>query len=61
MPVPDDWQTTVQQLNNWALEKSEDSRLYDFGKELKQQCLRIQILRAIASRGYLVLQQFSGK
>lgn len=29
MPVPDDWQTTVQQLNNWALEKSEDSRLYE--------------------------------
>lgn len=28
MPVPDDWQTTVQQLNNWALEKSSDSSLY---------------------------------
>lgn len=28
MPVPDDWQTTVQQLNNWALEKSEDFSLY---------------------------------
>ncbi|BAZ18992.1 hypothetical protein NIES4071_108770 (plasmid) [Calothrix sp. NIES-4071] len=25
MPVPDDWQTTVQQLNNWALQKFEDS------------------------------------
>ncbi|MUG97168.1 hypothetical protein F7734_34495 [Scytonema sp. UIC 10036] len=29
MPVPDDWQTTVQQLNNWALEKSWDSSLYE--------------------------------
>lgn len=29
MPVPDDWQTTVQQLNNWALEKSSDSSLYE--------------------------------
>ena len=29
MPVPDDWQTTVQQLNNWALEKSSDFELYE--------------------------------
>ncbi|MFP4411164.1 pPIWI_RE_Z domain-containing protein [Coleofasciculus sp.] len=29
MPVPDDWQTTVQQLNAWALEKAEDSTLYE--------------------------------
>jgi hypothetical protein len=29
MPVPDDWQTTVQQLNNWALENSSNFRLYD--------------------------------
>ncbi|TVP63449.1 MAG: hypothetical protein EA343_08030 [Nodularia sp. (in: Bacteria)] len=29
MPVPDDWQTTVQQLNNWALENSSDFRLYE--------------------------------
>ncbi|MBR8834071.1 MAG: hypothetical protein DSM106950_08520 [Stigonema ocellatum SAG 48.90 = DSM 106950] len=29
MPVPDDWQTTVQQLNNWALEKSSDFGLYE--------------------------------
>ncbi|MBD2607349.1 hypothetical protein H6G81_23170 [Scytonema hofmannii FACHB-248] len=29
MPVPDDWQTTVQQLNNWALEKSSDFSLYE--------------------------------
>jgi len=28
MPVPDDWQTTVQQLNSWALEKSSDFSLY---------------------------------
>lgn len=27
MPVPDDWQTTVQQLNNWALQKSSDLSL----------------------------------
>jgi hypothetical protein len=29
MPVPDDWQTTVQQLNDWALEKSSDLSLYE--------------------------------
>jgi pPIWI RE three-gene island domain Z len=29
MPVPDDWQTTVQQLNSWALEKSGDFSLYE--------------------------------
>lgn len=29
MPVPDDWQTTVQQLNNWALENSSDFGLYE--------------------------------
>jgi hypothetical protein len=29
MPVPDDWQTTVQQLNAWALEKAEDFTLYE--------------------------------
>jgi pPIWI RE three-gene island domain Z len=29
MPVPDDWQTTVQQLNNWALEKFSDFSLYE--------------------------------
>ncbi|HLO85520.1 MAG TPA: hypothetical protein VK203_11035 [Nostocaceae cyanobacterium] len=28
MPVPDDWQTTVQQLNHWALEKSTDFSLF---------------------------------
>ncbi|BAZ02830.1 hypothetical protein NIES37_68430 [Tolypothrix tenuis PCC 7101] len=28
MPVPDDWQTTVQQLNHWALERSADLSLY---------------------------------
>jgi pPIWI RE three-gene island domain Z len=29
MPVPDDWQTTVQQLNNWALENASNSALYE--------------------------------
>ena len=29
MPVPDDWQVTVRQLNAWALEKAEDSSLYE--------------------------------
>lgn len=29
MPVPDDWQITVQQLNNWALENSSDFTLYE--------------------------------
>ena len=29
MPVPDDWQTTVQQLNCWAIENAEDSSLYE--------------------------------
>jgi hypothetical protein len=29
MPVPDDWQTTVQQLNNWALENASNSNLYE--------------------------------
>jgi hypothetical protein len=29
MPVPDDWQTTVQQLNNWAIQNAEDSTLYE--------------------------------
>nr|WP_242032932.1 hypothetical protein [Oscillatoria sp. FACHB-1406] len=28
MPVPDDWQTTVQQLNHWALDNCSDSKLY---------------------------------
>ena len=28
MPVPDDWQITVRQLNNWAILKSEDSQLH---------------------------------
>jgi hypothetical protein len=27
MPVPDDWQITVRQLNNWAILKSENSEL----------------------------------
>ena len=27
MPVPDDWQITVQQLNNWAILNSENSQL----------------------------------
>jgi pPIWI RE three-gene island domain Z len=29
MPVPDDWQTTVQQLNSWALENASNSALYE--------------------------------
>ncbi|GJD22773.1 hypothetical protein RIVM261_077290 [Rivularia sp. IAM M-261] len=29
MPVPDDWQTTVQQLNNWALQKFADLSVYE--------------------------------
>lgn len=29
MPVPDNWQSTVQQLNAWALEHETDSTLYD--------------------------------
>ncbi|MCT7996542.1 hypothetical protein [Laspinema olomoucense] len=29
MPTPDDWQTTVQQLNNWALENISNSALYE--------------------------------
>ena len=29
MPVPDDWQTTVQQLNNWALQNAENPTLYE--------------------------------
>ncbi|MGL5195854.1 MAG: hypothetical protein ACRC8Y_19895, partial [Chroococcales cyanobacterium] len=29
MPTPDDWQTTVQQLNNWALENTSNSALYE--------------------------------
>lgn len=29
MPVPDDWQTTVQQLNNWALLNYTNSDLYE--------------------------------
>jgi len=29
MPVPDDWQTTVQQLNDWALGRSSDFELYE--------------------------------
>ncbi|SKB13791.1 conserved hypothetical protein [Planktothrix sp. PCC 11201] len=29
MPVPDDWQTTVQQLNSWAIEKAENPSLYE--------------------------------
>ena len=29
MPVPDDWQTTVQQLNNWALENCSNFALYE--------------------------------
>jgi hypothetical protein len=29
MPIPDDWQNTVVQLNNWALEKPEDFSLYE--------------------------------
>ena len=28
MPVPDDWQITVQQLNNWALESLSDPTMY---------------------------------
>lgn len=27
MPIPDDWQSTVQQLNNWALNQAEDATL----------------------------------
>jgi len=29
MPVPDDWQTTVQQLNDWALKNAPDLNFYD--------------------------------
>jgi hypothetical protein len=29
MPIPDDWQTTVQQLNYWSLQNAEDSTLYE--------------------------------
>ncbi|MEG5040492.1 MULTISPECIES: pPIWI_RE_Z domain-containing protein [unclassified Microcoleus] len=29
MPVPDDWQTTVQQLNNWALKNCSNFALYE--------------------------------
>ncbi|MDF5720605.1 MAG: hypothetical protein PUP91_08985 [Rhizonema sp. PD37] len=29
MPVPDDWQTAVQQLNDWALSNSSDVSLYE--------------------------------
>lgn len=29
MPVPDNWQSTVQQLNAWALEHEKDSTLYE--------------------------------
>jgi len=29
MPVPDNWQSTVQQLNAWALEHETDSTLYE--------------------------------
>ena len=29
MPVPDDWQTTVQQLNNWVLENCSNSTLFE--------------------------------
>ncbi|MCD8490332.1 MAG: hypothetical protein LRZ84_27300 [Desertifilum sp.] len=29
MPVPDDWQTTVGQLNNWVLENCSNSALYE--------------------------------
>lgn len=29
MPVPDDWQTTVQQLNHWALEYGSNPTLYE--------------------------------
>ncbi|KYC40194.1 hypothetical protein WA1_27015 [Scytonema hofmannii PCC 7110] len=29
MPVPDDWQTTVQQLNDWALQNASNPSLYD--------------------------------
>jgi len=29
MPVPGDWQTTVQQLNNWALENCSNFALYE--------------------------------
>jgi len=29
MPIPDDWQTTVQNLNSWAIEKAENPSLYE--------------------------------
>ena len=29
MPVPDDWQTTVQQLNDWALKNASNLSLYE--------------------------------
>ncbi|PMB53114.1 hypothetical protein CEN39_06235 [Fischerella thermalis CCMEE 5201] len=29
MPVPDDWQTTVQQINDWALKNAEVTNLYE--------------------------------
>ena len=36
MPVPDDWQTTVQQLNNWALENFSNCNLYSQPLTLRQ-------------------------
>ena len=34
MPVPDDWQNVVQQLNNWGLEKERDRTLYNIEDNL---------------------------
>lgn len=35
MPVPDNWQSTVQQLNAWALEHEKDSTLYEEATTLR--------------------------
>jgi hypothetical protein len=32
MPIPDNWQSTVQQLNAWALEHEKESTLYEEAK-----------------------------
>ena len=34
MPVPDDWASSVQQLNAWALKHEQDSRLFDINQPL---------------------------
>ncbi|MDJ0713066.1 MAG: hypothetical protein QNJ54_02450 [Prochloraceae cyanobacterium] len=34
MPVPDDWQSTVRQLNHWALKHEQDPSFYEIGDKL---------------------------